>query len=96
MAGINAARLAKNLDAKIFPIETCHGALANYITTADEKNFQPMNITFGLLPPFEYKVRKSDRKSKMAERSLEILTKFANEIKYDKDTKKIIPNNKAF
>jgi methylenetetrahydrofolate--tRNA-(uracil-5-)-methyltransferase len=82
MAGINAARLAKNLDAKIFPIETCHGALANYITTADEKNFQPMNITFGLLPPFEYKVKKSDRKSKMAERSLEILTKFATEINF--------------
>ncbi len=82
MAGINAARLSKNLDAKIFPIETCHGALANYITTADEKNFQPMNITFGLLPPFEYKVKKSDRKSKMAERSLEILTKFATEINF--------------
>ena len=51
MAGVNAARLAKNLEPIIFPKETCHGALANYITTADEKNFQPMNITFGLLPP---------------------------------------------
>lgn len=70
MAGINAARLAKNLDAAIFPVTTCHGALANYITTADEKNFQPMNVTFGLLPPLETKVRKSDRKSKMAERAL--------------------------
>ena len=70
VAGINAARLAKNLDAKIFPPETCHGALANYITTADEKNFQPMNITFGLLPPPEIKVKKSDRKNFLAERAL--------------------------
>lgn len=70
IAGINAARLAKNLDAKIFPPETCHGALANYITTADAKNFQPMNITFGLLPPPEIKVKKSDRKNFLAERAL--------------------------
>ena len=79
VAGINAARLAKNLDAVNFPVTTCHGALANYITTADEKNFQPMNITFGLLPPFETKIKKSDRKSKLAERALETLNNFVNE-----------------
>ena len=78
IAGINAARLAKNLDAKIFPVETCHGALANYITTADSKNFQPMNITFGLLPPLETKIKKSDRKSKLAERALNALKNFIN------------------
>lgn len=76
VAGINAARLAQNLDAKIFPVETCHGALANYITTADEKNFQPMNITFGLLPPPEKKIRKSDRKNFLSERALNKLSEF--------------------
>lgn len=76
IAGINAARLAKNLDAKIFPKESCHGALANYITTADEKNFQPMNITFGLLPPHEKKVRKSDRKNFLSERALKKILAF--------------------
>lgn len=70
MAGINAARLAKNLEPIIFPKETCHGALANYITTADEKNFQPMNVTFGLLPPSEKKIKKSDRKNFLSERAL--------------------------
>lgn len=75
MAGINAARLAKNLDAKIFPVESCHGALANYIATADSKNFQPMNITFGLLPPLEGRVKKSDRKAKLAERALAAIEK---------------------
>ena len=79
IAGINAARLAKNLDAPIFPVETCHGALANYITTADSENFQPMNITFGLLPPFETKIKKSDRKSKLAERALNCLNNFVQE-----------------
>lgn len=67
MAGINAARLARNLEPIIFPIETCHGALANYITTPN-KNFQPMNITFGLLPPA--KINKRDRKKFLAQRAL--------------------------
>ena len=75
MAGINAARLAKNLDAIPFPAETCHGALAQYITTPN-KNFQPMNVTFGLLPPLEGKVRKSSRKEKLSARALETLEKF--------------------
>ena len=76
MAGINAARLAKNLEPIIFPKETCHGALANYITTADEKNFQPMNVTFGLLPPPEVKIKKSDRKNFLSERALKKIIEF--------------------
>ena len=75
IAGNNAARLAKGLDAIIFPPETCHGALASYITT-ETKNFQPMNITFGLLPTFTEKVRKSERKEKLSARALSILEKF--------------------
>ncbi len=83
MAGINAARLAKNLDALTFPAETCHGALAKYITTPNE-NFQPMNITFGLLPPLEARIKKAERKLKLAERALATLEKFAEEISGDK------------
>ena len=75
MAGINAARLAKGLDAIIFPPETCHGALARYITT-ENKNFQPMNVTFGLLPPLDEKVRKFNRKEKLSERALSTLENF--------------------
>ena len=72
MAGVNAARLAKNLEPIIFPQTTCHGALAHYITTAVAK-FQPMNITFGLLPPLEGRVKKNLRKEKIAERALETI-----------------------
>ena len=75
IAGINAARLAKNSEAIIFPPETCHGALANYITT-ENKNFQPMNITFGLLPPLENRVKKINRKEKLAERAITTLENF--------------------
>ena len=73
MAGINAARLAKNLEPIIFPPTTCHGALAHYITTAVAENFQPMNITFGLLPPLETKTPKKLRKEKLSARAVEAI-----------------------
>lgn len=73
MAGVNASRLAKNLEPIIFPPTTCHGALANYITTAVTKNFQPMNVTFGLLPPLEGRTPKKFRKEKLSARALEAI-----------------------
>ncbi len=79
VAGINAARLAKSLNPLAFPPETCTGALAEYITTASPENFQPMNITFGLLPPFENRVRKNERKLKLGERALSVIDTFATE-----------------
>ena len=80
MAGVNAARLAKNLNPIIFPPTTCHGALANYITTAITKNFQPMNVTFGLLPPLEGRTPKNLRKEKLSARALNDLEKFTEDI----------------
>ena len=78
IAGINAVRIVNDEEPITFPLESCHGALANYITTADEKNFQPMNVTFGLLPPFENRVPKKLRKEKLSERALNALEKFLN------------------
>ena len=66
----------------IFPKETCHGALANYITSTESaKHFQPMNVNFGLLPPLEGKIKKRDRKSKLAERALKSLSLFNDNAK---------------
>lgn len=71
MAGINAFRLASGEQPVVFPKESCHGALANYITMADQDNFQPMNVNFGLLPPLTEKLRqKKMKKEKLAERAL--------------------------
>lgn len=81
IAGINAARLCQGLPPLTFPNETCHGALANYITSPETaKHFQPMNINFGLLPPLEGKVKKRDRKPKLADRALDTLQIFISEI----------------
>ncbi len=76
IAGINGARLVGEVEPIIFPSETCHGALAHYITTADEENFQPMNINFGLLPPMSLMIPKRDRKARTVERALKMLPKF--------------------
>ena len=77
MAGINAARLARGEEPFIFPEDTAHGALCHYITHAEGKNFQPMNVNFGLLPPLGQKIRDKKAKNKMiAERALESLEKF--------------------
>ncbi len=45
------------------PQTTAFGALLSHITGgADAKDYQPMNVNFGLFPPFEQKVRKKERK----------------------------------
>ncbi|MBM7854415.1 methylenetetrahydrofolate--tRNA-(uracil-5-)-methyltransferase [Desulfohalotomaculum tongense] len=77
VAGINAARLVLNKQLLVFPKDTAHGALLHYITTADPKKFQPMNITFGLLPPLEKKIKnKKLRNETLARRALDSLSNY--------------------
>jgi methylenetetrahydrofolate--tRNA-(uracil-5-)-methyltransferase len=51
LAGINSARLASNLSLVEAPARSAIGALARYVSQTETKNFQPVNITFALLPP---------------------------------------------
>ena len=77
VAGLNAVRVARGEAPLIFPPETCHGALAHYITTSEAKHFQPMNVNFGLLPPLGEKIRdKKAKKLALAERALAALKDF--------------------
>ena len=60
---------------------TVLGALARYITT-ENKDFEPMNANFGILPPLDRIVKdKAQRKRLMAERSIEQTTKFKEMIR---------------
>lgn len=82
VAGINAARLALGMEPIIFPHETAIGALAHYITTADPRHFQPMNINFGLLPPLNVRIKdKMKRQLELARRALMTLERFIDEHK---------------
>lgn len=76
-AGRNAARLVRGQPGSVFPRETAIGSLCHYITTANPDTFQPMNITFGLLPPLPQRVKGGRaRRLAMAERALESLEAF--------------------
>ena len=45
------------------PQTTAFGALLSHITGgADARDYQPMNVNFGLFPPFEQRVKKKERK----------------------------------
>ena len=81
VAGINAARLAHGRETVAFPADTAHGALCRYITHTAAKHFQPMNITFGLMPPLEIRVKdKKQKNSLIAERALQSLQKLIEKL----------------
>jgi methylenetetrahydrofolate--tRNA-(uracil-5-)-methyltransferase len=57
------------------PLTTALGALLNHITGgAETRDYQPMNVNFGLFPPIEGRSKKADRKLLYTERAREALT----------------------
>jgi len=77
IAGTNAARVAAGGNPVIPPPETAIGSLLGYISDGSIRNFQPMNINFGLFPPLLEKVPKSRKKSCIAERALRAMSRFS-------------------
>ena len=73
VAGVNAVQRS---ETKItFPKETMIGALSDYISSPNS-NFQPMNANFGILPALDEKIKDKQKKyEKLANRSLDIITK---------------------
>ena len=74
VAGINAVKRLKQEEKIEFSEYTMIGALAQYISTPNEK-FQPMNANYGILPELEGK-KISDKKlkyGKLSDRALEKL-----------------------
>ena len=64
LAGINAARLALGDELLEAPARSATGALAHYVSHAEAKNFQPVNITFALLPPLPEPAARGVRKKR--------------------------------
>ncbi|MCM3205122.1 FADH(2)-oxidizing methylenetetrahydrofolate--tRNA-(uracil(54)-C(5))-methyltransferase TrmFO [Paenibacillus illinoisensis] len=78
IAGMNAAKAALGQELVVLPVETTLGSMAQYITTADFKHFQPMNANFGLLPKLETKIRnKKEKNEALAQRALDGIARFA-------------------
>ena len=71
VAGRNAAALARGELPQAPPRTTAIGSLAHYVSHADPKNYQPTNITHGIMPPLDQPPRdKMKKKMLIAERAL--------------------------
>lgn len=70
IAGLSAAR---HLAGGAFvppPATTAHGALLHFLTSAPPRDFQPMNVNFGLFPPLLTKAHRKERGGLYATRAL--------------------------
>jgi len=80
LAGLNVEKILSGQSTFSFPSETAIGALMAYISDPERKDFQPMNISFGLMPSYldsPYKrMKKRERRLKASELSLEALEEF--------------------
>lgn len=85
VAGTNAARLVRGLPAIAFPEDTAIGSLMRYISDPSRTQFQPMNISFGLMAsyhetqgsgPKRQRPSKDERREATSLRALESLTRF--------------------
>ena len=61
LAGLNAARVLRNEETIVAPETSAIGALCRYVSNVETKNFQPVNITFGLLEALPVELRKKHR-----------------------------------
>ncbi len=61
LAGINAVRVLRGQPMITAPLTSAIGALCRYVSNVETKNFQPVNITFGLLEPLPIELRKKHR-----------------------------------
>jgi methylenetetrahydrofolate--tRNA-(uracil-5-)-methyltransferase len=64
LAGQNSARLVSGRALISAPQLSAMGALARYVSNAQTKNFQPVNITFALLEPLPEQDRKRVRRKR--------------------------------
>jgi methylenetetrahydrofolate--tRNA-(uracil-5-)-methyltransferase len=79
LAGIFAACASRGEPAPQPDAATAHGALLQHLANADAKNFQPMNVNYGLfppLPPSRPPLRKREKNERLAARALEAFEPF--------------------
>ena len=73
LAGVSAACLMQERTPPLPPPETALGALIGHITNADTRHFQPMNVNYGLFPDLSDRVKKKEKRQRLAERALTAL-----------------------
>ncbi len=64
LAGINAVNVLRGQPMITAPQTSAIGALCRYVSNVETKNFQPVNITFGLIQELPPELRKKYRKKR--------------------------------
>lgn len=64
LAGINAVNVLRDQPMITAPQTSAIGALCRYVSNVETKNFQPVNITFGLIQELPPELRKKYRKKR--------------------------------
>ncbi len=62
LAGLNAVRQGLNMRPLLISNETMLGALVAFITDPTQSHFQPVNASFGILPPLETPIKDKDKR----------------------------------
>jgi methylenetetrahydrofolate--tRNA-(uracil-5-)-methyltransferase len=94
LAGLNAARIVRNEEMLVAPPSSAIGALCRYVSNVETKNFQPVNITFGLLEQPSLEIRKKYRNKRerhniQVETALKTWDEWLNKINAPKNLQKI-------
>jgi methylenetetrahydrofolate--tRNA-(uracil-5-)-methyltransferase len=79
LAGIQVAFAQRGLAGPRPDPATAHGALLEFLASADPRRFSPMNVNFGLFPPLAEGRRgaRADRHDRLAQRALAAIADYA-------------------
>jgi len=80
VAGINMAKHLSDKPLIEFSNQTAIGALSHYITNASPKNFQPMNVNFGIFADLAGRIKKKEKKEKYAQRAINVINEYKDKI----------------
>lgn len=80
VAGINMAKYLAGEALIDFSPQTAIGSLSTYITHANPKNFQPMNVNFGIFEDLNVRIKKKEKKERYAARAIEVIQTYKDKI----------------
>lgn len=84
LAGLSLACKLNGEFCPEFPQETAIGALSVYVSSGSIGDFQPMNVTFGIIPPLTERIRvKKEKNAALAARSLAIIDSISEKLRGD-------------
>lgn len=79
LASLSVRAAARGIELDPIPRESAFGALIDYATDPETKDYQPMHVNFGILPPFEERIRnKQQRYEAYAQRGSEAMKSYVS------------------